>query len=224
MTSQLDRLRDVPRIMRRTLHDEVVNSLRDMIIEGKLAPGDRVNEVQIGALLGVSRTPLREAIKTLASEGLVEMAPAKGAIVRRFSERDLRQILEVLKAIEQLGARLTCSVGSDVAIREITDIHQRMMKLYRSGNRLEYFKLNQRIHTALVEASGNAVLAETHTMLQSRIKRMRYVGNESPDKWAGAVSEHEQMITALNARDGDALAEVVGRHLDATLIRVRDII
>lgn len=213
---------DVPRIVRRTLHSEVLNQLRDMIIEGRLAPGARINEGQIGAILGVSRTPLREAIKSLTSEGLVEIVPAKGAIVRRFTEHDLIQILQVLKVIEQLGARLTCEHASDKTIQNIRDIHNRMMKLYKAGNRLEYFKLNQAIHTSFVQASGNEFLAEMHETLQARIKRPRFVGNSEPSKWARAVAEHEEMIAALMKRDGKGLAEVVGRHLDATVTRVKD--
>jgi DNA-binding GntR family transcriptional regulator len=215
---------DVPRIVRRTLHSEVLNKLRDMIIEGRLAPGARINEGQIGAILGVSRTPLREAIKSLTSEGLVEIVPAKGAVVRRFTEHDLVQILQVLKVIEQLGARLTCEHASDEAIRKIKDIHDRMMKLYKAGKRLEYFKLNQAIHTSFVQASGNIFLAEMHETLQARIKRPRYVGNSDPSKWANAVAEHEDMIEALMKRDGEKLADAIGRHLDATVLRVRNVL
>ena len=218
------RFGEIVPIARRTLHGEVVNHLRDMIIEGRLAPGARINEVQVGALLGVSRTPLREAIKTLASEGLVEVVPAKGAVVRKFSENDLFQILEVLKSIEQLGGRLACERASADKIAAIADMHRRMLVFYEAGNRLEYFKLNQAIHSAIVEASGNAVLAETHTMLQSRIKRARFVGHGEPQKWAGAVAEHEEMVEALGKRDADRLAAVIGRHLDASLARVRDVI
>ncbi len=215
---------DVPRIVRRTLHSEVLNQLRDMIIEGRLAPGARINEGQIGAILGVSRTPLREAIKSLTSEGLVEIVPAKGAVVRRFSEQDLAQILQVLKVIEQLGARLTCANATDETIRGIREMHDRMMKLYKSGRRLEYFKLNQAIHTSFVQVSGNAFLAEMHETLQARIKRPRYLGNGAPEKWKQAVAEHEEMIAALSKRDGEALAQVIGRHLDATVLRVKDIL
>lgn len=219
-----DGLGGVMRITRVTLHDAVLNQLRDMIIEGHLMPGTRINEGLVGASLGVSRTPLREAIKTLASEGLVEIVPAKGAIVRRFSEEDTRQILEVLKILEQAGARLACLRASDADIRKIAQVHKRMMALYKANNRLAYFKLNQSIHTAIVQASGNAALAQTHETLQARIKRIRFVGNETPDRWAAAVAEHEEMIEALEARDGEKLAEVLGRHLDKTVDRVRDAI
>lgn len=213
-----------PRITRRTLHEEVLERLRDMIIEGRLTPGQRINEGAVGAQLGVSRTPLREAIKTLASEGLVEIQPAKGAIVRKFSAQDLLQILEVLKTLEQLGGRMTCAQASDEAIAAIKAMHDEMMELYRIRNRLDYFKLNQAIHSAIVAASGNGVLVEMHGTLQARIKRLRFVGNEGPEKWAGAVAEHEEMIEALMKRDGEALATVIGKHMDSTLVRVRDVL
>ncbi|HEV2509512.1 GntR family transcriptional regulator [Bosea sp. (in: a-proteobacteria)] len=213
-----------PRITRRTLHEEVLERLRDMIIEGRLGPGQRINEGAVGAQLGVSRTPLREAIKTLASEGLVEIQPAKGAIVRKFSAGDLLQILEVLKTLEQLGGRMTCAQASDETIAAIKALHDEMMELYRTRNRLDYFKLNQAIHSAIVAASGNDVLVEMHGTLQARIKRLRFIGNEGPEKWAGAVAEHEEMIVALLKRDGEALAAVIGKHMDSTLVRVRDVL
>jgi DNA-binding GntR family transcriptional regulator len=212
----------VTRITRVTLHEAVLNQLRDMIIEGQLAPGARINEGQVGGALGVSRTPLREAIKTLASEGLVEIVPARGAVVRRFSEANIREILEVLKALEQTAALRLCREGSDADIAGIVKLHDEMMRLYAARDRLPYFKLNQSIHSAIVKGSGNSVLVETHAQLQARIKRIRFIGNETPDRWAAAVAEHEEMIVALKRRDGAALAEVLGRHLDKTIDRVRD--
>lgn len=217
-------LAEYPRILRRTLHDEVLERLRDMIIEGRLQPGQRINEGLVGGQLGVSRTPLREAIKTLASEGLVEILPAKGAIVRKFSAGDLGQILQVLKTLEQLGGRMACELASDATIAAIHGLHKQMMALYATKNRLEYFKLNQAIHSAIVAASGNAVLTEMHETLQARIKRLRFIGNEGPVKWAGAVAEHEEMIAALLKRDSEALQEVIGRHMDSTRLRVHDVL
>jgi DNA-binding GntR family transcriptional regulator len=215
---------EYPRITRRTLHEEVLERLRDMIIEGRLEPGQRINEGQIGAQLGVSRTPLREAIKTLVSEGLVEILPAKGAVVRKFTARDLYQVLEVLKSLEQLGGRMACEQGSDATIEAIDALHKRMLVLYGTRERLEYFKLNQAIHSAIVAASGNTVLMEMHETLQARIKRLRFIGNEGPVKWAGAVAEHEDMMAALLKRDAEALSEAIGRHMDSTLLRVREVL
>jgi DNA-binding GntR family transcriptional regulator len=217
-------LRDVAPIARVTLHEEVLSRLRDMIIEGMLPPGSRINEGQVGASLGVSRTPLREAIKTLVSEGLVEILPAKGAIVRRFDQRDVFHILEVIKCLEQAAARLLCATASDAELEALTALHDEMMRLYACRDRLACFKCNQNIHSGLVRASGNPVLAQMHEQLQSRIKRVRFVGNDRPDRWAGAVAEHEEMRAAWRARDGERLAAIIGLHLDRTMDRVRDAI
>jgi DNA-binding GntR family transcriptional regulator len=155
-----------------------------------LPPGSRINEGQVGASLGVSRTPLREAIKTLVSEGLVELLPAKGAIVRHFGEQDVFHILEVLKSLEQTAARLLCTQAADAELDALSALHDEMMMLYGRRDRLAYFKCNQSIHSGLVRASGNPVLAEMHEQLQSRIKRVRFVGNDRPDRWAGAVAPY----------------------------------
>jgi len=203
------------------LHNEVLTRVRDMIIEGRLAPGARINEGLIGAQLGVSRTPLREAIKSLVSEGLVDILPAKGAVVRSLSEQDLADTLETLKLLEQNAGQLACARASDETLAAIQALHDRMLELYTSRQRLDYFKVNQAIHTAIVEASGNRILLELHGTLQARVKRVRFIGNGEPEKWAAAVSEHEDMMRALKRRDGDALAEVLGRHMDAAFDRVR---
>ncbi len=212
---------EMPPIARRTLHGEVLSRVRDMIIEGRLAPGARINEGLIGSQLGVSRTPMREAIKSLVSEGLVDILPAKGAVVRQLSEQDLADTLEALKLLEQDAGRLACIRASDETLAAIHALHDRMLELYANQQRLDYFKVNQAIHTAIVEASGNRILLELHGTLQARVKRVRFIGNGSPEKWAAAVGEHEQMMEALRQRDGEALAEVLGRHMDGAFERVR---
>jgi DNA-binding GntR family transcriptional regulator len=208
-------------IRRTALHDTLVNRLRDMIIEGHLSPGTRLNEGQLGQMLGVSRTPLREAIKYLASEGLVELVPSRGAVVKRFGAKDVQDMLLVLGTLEELAARLACVIASEEGIAEIRGLHDRMVQHYKAGDRLEYYKLNQNIHTAIVALSGNAPLAEIHAMLQTRLKRIRFIGHEGPEKWAAAVAEHEEMIEALEARDQQRLAAVLGRHLTNAWERVR---
>ncbi len=208
-------------IARRSLHDEVVTRIRDMIIEGVLAPGSRVNETHLGQTLGVSRTPLREALKFLASEGLIELVTARGAIVKKFSAKDVRDMLDVLAVLEAFAARLACREATAEAIADVRAIHDRMVERYAVRDRLEYFKLNQQIHTAFLRLSGNAALESAHTSIQSRLKRIRYIGNQEPQKWAAALAEHEDMITFLEARDGERLARVVNQHMEHTWERVR---
>ena len=165
---------------------------------------------------------MREALKALASEGLVELVPNRGAVVRRFLLADVTHMLEALKVIETFSARTACERATDAEIATIQKLHQQMRARFKSKQRLEYFKLNQQIHANLVSAAHNDTLAAVHEALQARLKRIRYIGNEAPRKWAGAMAEHEAMITALVKRDGEALAEVVERHMDETLKRIAD--
>lgn len=211
-----------PRIARPSLHDAIVTRVRDMIIEGELPPGTRIHEGQLGAALGVSRTPLREALKFLASEGLIELSPGKGTVVRKFSPKDVRDSLIVLGDLEALAGRLACENATDADIGKVRALHDRMMGYYASRDRLPYFKLNQNIHSAIIGISKNEPLAFVHGTLQARLRRIRYIGNEGPEKWAGAVADHEEMITALEARDGNHLAFVLKAHMEKTWDRVKN--
>lgn len=210
------------RIERQSLHDAIVTRLRDMIIEGHLAPGTRINEGQIGATLGVSRTPLREAIKYLASEGLVDLVPSRGAVVKTFGAKEVLDMIEVVRTLEQFAGSRACQIATAGDIGAIRDLHDQMIACYRAGDRLQYYKLNQAIHSGIVALAGNAALSDVHSMLQTRLKRIRFIGHEGPEKWASAVAEHEDMIAALEARDAARLSDILGRHLTLAWERVKD--
>jgi DNA-binding GntR family transcriptional regulator len=211
-------------ILRRNLHDEVASRIRDLIIEGQLAPGTRIYETQLGQSLGVSRTPLREALKTLASEGLIELATARGAVVKRFSEKEVRDMLDVLAVLEACAARLACERASDAEIAGMRELHDRMTGFFEAGNRLEYYKLNQDFHSGILRLSGNAALQSAHLAIQARLKRIRYIGNSEPRKWNDAMSEHEEMVRRLEARDAEGLAAILALHMEHTWERVKEIL
>jgi DNA-binding GntR family transcriptional regulator len=211
-------------IRRTALHDTLVTRLRDMIIEGELAPGSRMHESQLGEQLGVSRTPLREAIKYLASEGLVELIPSRGAIVKRFSGKDVHDMLIVLKNLEELAGSLACETATDDDIARVRQLHDEMRACYDVKDRLRYYKLNQAIHTEICRIADNQALSSVQAQLQSRLKRIRFIGHEGPDKWSAALAEHEEMIVALEARDGETLSKVLGLHLLNAWQRVKDAI
>lgn len=167
--------RAVEPVVRRTQHDEVVGRMRDMIIECHLPPGTRVHGGQLCEALGISRTPLREALKYLASEGLLYLVAGRGAVVHRLSARDVQDMLVVLSTLEALAGRLVCAHASDRDIAHIRRLHDRMMDYYDCGDRLEYYKLNQDIYSAIADLSGNAYLASTHDAAQARLKRIRFL-------------------------------------------------
>lgn len=208
-------------IARRTLHEEITARVRDMIVDGQLSPGHRVNEVQLGKALGVSRTPLREALKTLASEGLVELVPNRGAVVRVFALSEIADMLEALRHIEKICAILACDRVSDREIKEFRKLHNAMMREYKARDRLKYFKINQDIHELLVRLSGNDTLFWMHRTIHARLRRIRFLGVDAPAVWALAIVHHEAIMAALEVRDGPALAAVVSDHMDLTVTRIR---
>ena len=209
-------------ITNRSLHDQVASRVRDLIIEGILEPASRIDEAQLIEKLGVSRTPFREALRTLAAEGLVIVRPSKGCIVRKWTREDVFSMLEVLGRLEQLAGELACVRASDEEIDALLQLHHEMLEFYKSRDRLPYYKLNQEFHTQLTALSGNSTLQEMQRNIQARLKRIRYIGNEKPDAWAGAVEDHEAMIVALKARDSNLLGVTMAKHIENTWDRVKD--
>ena len=141
-----------------SLHDEILTRLRDHIVEGNLPDGSRVPERQLCEMLGISRTPLREALKVLAAEGLVELLPNRGARVRQLSEQDLAELFDIMGGLEGLAGRLACENISDAEIAEIERLHYEMYGFYLHRDMHGYFRVNQLIHQKIVEASRNAAL------------------------------------------------------------------
>ena len=209
---------------RRPLHEETVDRLRDLIVQGELAPGSRLNERVLTARLGVSRTPLREAIKLLATEGLVDLLPNRGAVVAPIEPARIAETLAVMGALESLAGELVCAQTSDERLAEIRALHYEMLAMHARRDLDGYFRYNQAIHLKIVEASGNSVLAQTYRQLNANVRRVRYMANLSPERWDAAVQEHEAILAALSARDAARLKRLLRDHLSAKLATVLEAI
>lgn len=206
----------------RLLHETVVDRLRDMIVQGELQAGTKLNERVLCETLGASRTPLREALKYLASEGLVRLLPNRGAIVAPLEPARVKQTFAVMGALEALAGELACRNASDDEINEIRALHYQMLAHHARGELAEYFRCNQDIHMKLVQASGNEPLAEVYRSLNANVRRARYMANYSRERWAEAVEEHEEMLRALTRRDGAALQRILREHLANKLVLVME--
>ena len=207
-------------IARRPLHEQAVDRLRDLIVRGELRPGERLNERLLCEQLGISRTPLREAIKFLASEGLVDLLPHRGAVVTALDTERLAHTLQVMGALEGLAGELACRHASKERIAEIRALHEEMLEMYERKDLAGYFRFNQAIHLAIVEASGNPVLANAYRQLNANARRARYMANLSKERWDAAVREHEDMLAALEKRDVRALQRLLRDHLANKLASV----
>ena len=197
-----------------TLHHGVLSSLRDLIVHNELAPGTRLTESVLCERLNVSRTPLREALKVLSHQGLVEILPNRGARVVKLTQEDVRHLFEVIGALESLAGRLACEHLTDAELCEIKAIHYQMQANYIRRDLPGYFRLNQAIHKRIVDAAQNPVLAATHENLNIRLLRARYLASQmDQDRWAAAMREHELIIDALRRRSADETADLLNQHL-----------
>jgi DNA-binding GntR family transcriptional regulator len=201
------------KIRQNTLHGQVAERIRDMIAQGTLAPGSRVPEKQLCEQFGVSRTPLREALKVLAYEGFVELLPNRGARVVKLTKAALKNTFEVMQNLEALAGELAGERITEAELANIEALHNQMLAHYKSGNMPEYLLANQQIHEAIVVASQNDVLIDVYKNLNQRVRRVRFTAELSNDYWSQAVGDHEAMIEALRARDGAALGQILRRHL-----------
>ncbi|MEQ9608713.1 MAG: GntR family transcriptional regulator [Kiloniellaceae bacterium] len=209
-------------IQRRPLHNELADRLRHMIVEGELAPGEKLAEKELCEQFGVSRTPLREAMKVLATEGLVLLTPNRGCAVAKLTLADLDEAFPIMGALEALSGELACRHITDAEIARIRDLHERMVKKYEAGALRDYFKLNEQIHQLILNAARNPTLAPMQLSLSGRVRRARYMANMSPARWSRAVAEHEKILEALSARDGKRLAVLLKDHLANKLQTVKD--
>jgi DNA-binding GntR family transcriptional regulator len=200
-------------IDRRPLHEEVADRLRLMITEGELEPGARLNERVLCERLGVSRTPLREAFKVLAAERLIELNPNRGASVVALSRENVVELFELMGALEGLSGQLAAERRTEAELAEIRALHFEMLAAHSRRELPAYYDLNRRIHLAISRAARNAMLAETYDSVNTRIQNLRFRSNFNQVKWDHAVSEHRQMLEALERRDAPALRAALELHL-----------
>jgi DNA-binding GntR family transcriptional regulator len=196
-----------------TLAATLADRMREMIIEGELAPGTRLNERALCDRFGASRTPLREAFRLLAAEHLVELQPNRGAQVVSLSDDDIRESFEVMGALEALAGELACRHITADEVAEVKALTFEMLACHARRDLPAYYRLNRTIHDRINAAAGNALLRQVYTTLNLRIQNLRFRSNFDQFKWDKAAREHAEMIDALEARDGARLGALLRNHL-----------
>jgi DNA-binding GntR family transcriptional regulator len=207
-------LAEIISIPRQVLHQEVATRLRQRIVEGLIAPGAKLNERELSELLQVSRTPLREAIKMLAAEGLVELLPNRGAVAASLSEQDVADTFEVIAGLEGQSGELAAQRITEAELSEIRALHYEMLAAFTRRDLSTYYRLNAQIHTLINAAARNPVLTQTWRNVNARLQALRFRSNFDEAKWQRAVKEHERMVELLAARDADGLRHLLVTHLE----------
>ena len=205
---------DIISIPRASLHEQVAQRLRQMLVENQIAPGAKLNERELSEVLQVSRTPLREAIKMLAAEGLVELLPNRGAIAVELSEDDVLNTFEMMAGLEAMSGELAAQRITDAELAEVRAMHFEMMAAYTRRDLSAYYQLNSRIHRAINAAARNGVLTVVYNQVNARLQALRFRSNQDDAKWKQAMAEHDRMIDALSQRDSAAMRKVLAEHLD----------
>jgi DNA-binding GntR family transcriptional regulator len=209
----MTRIASLDGIQRRYLHDEVAERIRALILAGELEPKSRVNELELSERFGISRTPLREAIKILATEGLLELLPNRGARVASVDAAEIDEMLEVIAGLEANAALLLVNRITAAEIAAVEERHAAMLSAYRLGDEGGYFRENRAIHEAMMAAARNTTLAGIYATISGRIQRFRYTAHKTPEQWSRAIEEHEEMLRLIHARDGEALAKLMRLHI-----------
>ncbi|ABP33819.1 GntR family transcriptional regulator [Polynucleobacter asymbioticus] len=195
------------------LPEAIFQKLRSLLVEGKIAPGSKLNERELAESLHVSRTPIREAIRRLAAEGLVELITNRGAIALQLSLEDVIHTFDVIAQLEGFSGELAANNISDAALSELEALQYEMMASYARRDLSSYYKLNLRIHHLINQAANNPILSRLFSQVNARIEALRFRSNQDGVKWEKAVEEHQEMLDALKTHDSARMRKIMIQHV-----------
>jgi len=204
---------NVKPLARQSLAERVASELRDLVLLEKLAPGSTIPERETAEALGISRTPLRESLRILAAEGLVDIAPNRAPRVANPSLEELASLLEVLGSLESLAGELACINASDDAIQNLIRLEQQMRDSSDTSEPLAFFQLDMQFHREIVVASGNEPLIQVHETFNARLWRARFISSRQRVNRAGTLKQHRNIVKALQKRDADRCSQALKAHL-----------
>lgn len=201
------------RLNRSSLHEQIVGMLRKMILEGRLLPGQHIDEKMLCEQFEISRTPLREALKVLNSEGLVDLLPNRGARVAGTSPHLVSECFDVVAGLERTAAEIAAHAASAEDLQTLRQVQEQMEQHHRANNEVDYFAVNDRAHTLVVEFSGNSILISMHARLMTKIRQARFAGLTVPNRWNESILEHREILEALVARDSARAGAAAMTHV-----------
>ncbi len=204
-------------IARHPLPAQIVERLRAEIVEGKWGPGERLTEQMLCEIYGVSRTPLREALKVVETEGLLVLLPNRGAVITEPTLSDTRDKLRVLGALEGLAISLVCVQATEDELLAVAKLHERMQDAHKRKQPRRYFEVNDKVHVALIAASRNQTLGDLHATLSRHIRRARLIANFKETVSDQSMAEHEAIVAAVMRRDASAAKQAIEAHMETVV-------
>ena len=195
------------------LRDVVFNTLRQAILRGELKPGERLMEIQLANKLGVSRTPIREAIRKLELEGLVLMIPRKGAEVAEITEKNMLDVLEVRRALEELAVKLACERITEEEIQELKEAADAFQKILSEKDITKIAEADEAFHDVIFKSTGNDRLIQLLNSLREQMYRYRLEYLKREEYHPQLLEEHQQIIDRITRKDQSEAAELIDRHI-----------
>ena len=205
-----------------TIPTAIADQLRREILNGDLAPGTQIKERDNADRLGISRTPLREAVRILAKEGLVILRPLRSPIVAAPSLDEVRDEIAVMRMLELMSGELACQNATPAEIAHIRDLAQQVAALYDSGDKVDVFGLDMAMHQAIVAASHNAALARTHREYLQRLWRIRFLSAQKRHNSDRTLGDHAGIVEALTRRDPVEIRRRIDNHMTGMLGNIED--
>ena len=202
------------------LRDVVFNTLRQAILRGELEPGERLMEIQLAERLGVSRTPIREAIRKLELEGLVLMIPRKGAEVAKISEKSLKDVLEVRRSLEELAIELTCQRITDEGMAELEEAQKAFATAIHKGDAMAIAEADEHFHELIYRATENSRLVQILSNLREQMYRYRQEYIKDAGKRQILIVEHEKILRCIRRHSIAEAKAAVREHIDNQEITV----
>lgn len=199
--------------LKTNLHEALVKRLREMIIEGELVAGEKIKENDLCNRFDVSRTPLREALKVLASEGYVRIELYRGSWVSKITAEEIEEYFPIIASLEALAGELACKQASDDDVVAFELLHKQLVDAYTDRDLVGYGKINRKIHEEIFRMAGNATLSQIYANMTARIYASRFILRRSEELWRAAIEDHGEFVLALGARDGAKLSQLLRRHV-----------
>ncbi len=206
------------------LRDVVFNTLREAILRGDLVPGERLMELQLAAKLGVSRTPIREAIRMLEQEGLAITIPRKGAIVAGMTEKDMQDVLEIREALEELSVQVACDKITEEEVARLRENMENFEDSLKSGDLKRMAEADVEFHDVIYQATDNLKLINMLNNLREQMYRYRVEYLKNPSNHEQLLREHEAIYRGIMEKDKDAVTEMIRKHISNQVDVVKNII
>lgn len=198
-----------------TYHVQIADMLRDMIMTGKLSEGDKVNENELCETMGISKTPLREALRVLSVEGLIRLIPNRGAFVTKPTFEEIAEMFDVMSLLEGFCAREACEKMTPKDFTRLEKLHEKLEKCAERHDQEEYIRINNQYHTLVQVIAGNRTLNQIVEGLRKKILLYRFQSLNQPGRFESSIGEHRNLLEAFRRRDPSGAETLMRKHLQS---------